>query len=155
MSEFTSIGPLSRRALLSTLGTVTVAGCLSEDDPPTPGLDEIYIRNSLDRKVDAVVTVFKSDEQVYDRTHTLAAFDGYAPGSVVIEEPWMHANERYEVQVDVASFDENTFKTEHFLEMAGGVDDIACFDLSVEFSCETIGFYVGANETCSQPGKDE
>jgi hypothetical protein len=67
----------------------------------------------------------------------------------------MGANERYEVQVDVASFDENTFKTEQFLEMAGSVGDIACFDLSVDFSGETIGFYVGANETCSHPGKDE
>jgi len=155
MPGYRSPDPLSRRALLSTVGAVAVAGCLSDDDPPTPGLDEISIRNSLDRKVDAQVTVFKSDDQVYDRTHTLAGFDGYAPGSVVIEEPWMGANERYEVQIDVPSFDENTFKTEQFLEMAGSVDDIACFDLSVALSGRTIGFFVGANETCSPPRKDE
>jgi hypothetical protein len=155
MSEFTSPSRLSRRGLLSVAGAAAVAGCLSEDEPPPPGLDRIYLFNSLNRKVDAEVTVFKSDKPVYDRTHTLAAFDGYAPGSAVIEEPWMGANERYEIRVDAASFDKNTFKTEHFLEMAGNVDDIACFKVDIQFSGETIGFYVGANETCSHPGNDE
>jgi len=136
---------------LALSGLLVTGGCtsLSGQEPPPPGLDSLYLRNQRTQEVEVVVTVERDGEIVYEQTHDLAAWKNNTSfGELLIDEDWLGTQTPYEVIIDLADTETESYSTEDFLEIVGDTDRINCFGINVVIDSDFIDFRPSAQETC-------
>lgn len=143
----------SRRRLLALAGLSVTGGCTSlpGQEPSPPGLDSLYLRNQRTQEVEVAVAVERDSEIVYEQAHELAAWKSNTSfGELLIDEDWLGTQTPYEVIIDLADTETESYSTEDFLEIVGDTDGINCFGINVVIDSDFIDFRPSAQETCRQ-----